>query len=509
MTAKRIIQILSFMLLIGMLAACSPDEETAAPSPTPTPGETQVEETPPGEEVPDEDVTNQAVIDSVEILLMESMPVQVTVEITGTLSNGCLFIDTVETTRAGMTFTINIITGREPQDVCTEALVPFTERVPLDVLGLEAGTYTVEVNGRSGPVTQTFDLAIDNVPVEELSETPTEAPAEEPAETPVSFELPAACIPTGEQNGPFVNLQDGYCLQYPAAQGYRVKDVLPGGIAAIWGPPLTPGFEPIRAGLTIRKDSPANGRSLDDIVAEVLVTNPEAYVADNAATFAGEPAQVVEGIPGMMDGRRYYLIHNDFLYVITLVPLTDQTEYSEQVMAQRELLWQAVSETFSWIPAELEQFDLCPPIEQGRSPYVNVPYGYCLQYPSHYRQQYNFAQNMVLFISPPVDPTIPEPLQVLLMVSTSEANGRSLEQVIADTLADLEGLDIEQSQTTIGGQPAVIMLGLPGRDAGRDLIVVHNDTVYYLRVDPLGFPEIAEDLDAAWNMVLESFTFLP
>ncbi len=509
MIVKRIIQILSFMLLIGMLAACSPDEETAAPSQAPTPGETRVGETPPGEEVPDEDVTNQAVIDSVEILLMESMPVQVTVEITGSLSNGCLFIDTVETTREGMNFTINIITGREPQDVCTEALMPFTERVPLDVLGLEAGTYTVEVNGRSGAVTQTFDLAIDNVPVEEPAETPTETPAEEPGETPVSFELPATCIPTGEQNGPFVNLQDGYCLQYPAAQGYRVKDVLPGGIAAIWGPPLTPGFEPIRAGLTIRKDNPANGRSLDEIVAEVLTTNPGAQVADPAATFAGEPAQVIEGIEGMMDSRRYYLIHNDFLYVITLVPLTDQTEYSEQVMAQRELLWQTVSETFSWLPAELAQFDSCPTIEQGRSPYVNVSSGFCLQYPSHYRQSEIYALNQVIFLGPDLDPTVPEPLRVMLMIGFSEANGRSLEQVIADTLADLEGLEIEQSETTIGGQPAVILLGLPGRDAGRDLYVVQNDTVYYLRIEPLGFPQIAEDLDAAWDMVLESFTFLP
>jgi hypothetical protein len=30
-----------------------------------------------------------------------------------------------------------------------------------------------------------------------------------------------------------------------------------------------------------------------------------------------------------------------------------------------------------------------------------------------------------------------------------------------------------------------------------------------VRIGPLEFPELAEDLDATWNMVLETFTFLP
>lgn len=500
MTVRRMTLIISFLLLIGLLAACTPDEETAAPQPTSTPVAT------PGAEIPEEEiVTNEAMVETVDVLIMESMPVQVAVEITGNLPDGCTTIDTIEATREGTTFTINIITRRDPLALCTEALVPFGERVSLDVVGLESGTYTVNVIGRDETVTQTFELAIDNVPIEEPAETPTT----EPEPTPLAAELPADCFPTGDQNGPFINLQDGYCLQYPASQGFRVKDVLPGGIAAIWGPPLTPVFEPIRAGLTIVKQEPTSGRSLDEIVAEVLTANPDAQVIDNTATFAGEPAQVVEGIPGMMDSRRYYLIHNDFLYEVTLVPLTDQTEFSEQVMAQRDLLWQTVSETFTWLPAEMAQFDACPLIEEGRSPYVNVPGGFCLQYPSHYRQQDLFFQNQVLFLGGALDPTIPEPVQVTLIVDFLEANGRTLEQIVADTVAGLEGLEIEQSETILSGEPAVVLLGLPGRDAGRELFAVHNDTIYRLRIGPLDFPELAGDLDATWNMVLETFTFLP
>ena len=44
--------------------------------------------------------------------------------------------------------------------LCTQAVRPFTEVIPLSVYGLEAGTYTYEVNGEfSGQ----FTLQQDNV----------------------------------------------------------------------------------------------------------------------------------------------------------------------------------------------------------------------------------------------------------------------------------------------------------------------------------------------------------
>jgi inhibitor of cysteine peptidase len=42
--------------------------------------------------------------------------------------------------------------------MCTQALVPFEERVDLDVQGLPAGTYTVDVNG----ISDTFTFDADN-----------------------------------------------------------------------------------------------------------------------------------------------------------------------------------------------------------------------------------------------------------------------------------------------------------------------------------------------------------
>jgi len=53
---------------------------------------------------------------------------------------------------------VTIGTTRPADAVCATVLVDFEEVVPVDVLGLPAGTYTVDVNG----VLATFTLTVDN-----------------------------------------------------------------------------------------------------------------------------------------------------------------------------------------------------------------------------------------------------------------------------------------------------------------------------------------------------------
>lgn len=121
-------------------------DDPVVPTPEPTPIEGDV-------------VTGEATVNEVEIAIMESFPVQVMVTARGELSDGCTTVDRVEQERQGNTFTVTITTIRPAGAVCTLALVPFEQNIRLDVAGLDAGTYTVAVNGQ----TATFDLAVDNV----------------------------------------------------------------------------------------------------------------------------------------------------------------------------------------------------------------------------------------------------------------------------------------------------------------------------------------------------------
>ncbi|HSJ54705.1 MAG TPA: hypothetical protein VLC52_13275 [Anaerolineae bacterium] len=130
-------------LLALALLSCGP---AAQPSATPAPGQGDV-------------IRGEPVVESIDVLIMESFPVQVNAVVRGTLGDGCTTLDEVTTTREGNTFLIRLTSQRPAEAVCTLALMPFEEVVPLDVVGLPAGQYTVDANG----VTETFELAIDNV----------------------------------------------------------------------------------------------------------------------------------------------------------------------------------------------------------------------------------------------------------------------------------------------------------------------------------------------------------
>lgn len=106
-------------------------------------------------------IIGDAVVDDIEIFIMESFPLQVSVNATGYLPDGCTFIDedNIEVTRDGNTFNVALKTKRPADLMCTQALEPFEVNIPLDVYGLEAGVYTVNVNG----VTDTFEFTMDNV----------------------------------------------------------------------------------------------------------------------------------------------------------------------------------------------------------------------------------------------------------------------------------------------------------------------------------------------------------
>jgi hypothetical protein len=144
------------MLLVILAAACTP--LTATPSPIVT-----------------EDPTagSAAVVKGIEILLLESFPLQVHAVVRGDLPDaGCTTIASVEQVRDGNTFHLTLVTTTDPLALCAQALTPFEEVVPLEVQGLPAGIYTVQAGG----VQTTFEFTVDNILPEDTGEQPTGEP---------------------------------------------------------------------------------------------------------------------------------------------------------------------------------------------------------------------------------------------------------------------------------------------------------------------------------------------
>lgn len=110
--------------------------------------------------VVDATLQNLVMVDSVDVLLLESFPVQVSITVAGNKSVPCVELQPVAVSREGDLFTVVIAeTSLGPAETCIAVLDPFEPSVALDVLGLSAGTYRVNVNGTEAQ----FSLDVDNV----------------------------------------------------------------------------------------------------------------------------------------------------------------------------------------------------------------------------------------------------------------------------------------------------------------------------------------------------------
>ncbi len=148
-----LLTILFTFLLGGCNSAAPSDDPIETPQPTATATATAILVD------PDAPLRGQATVDSIQIELLESFPIQVNVLVRGTIPDTCSQLDQIVSQLSGTQFKVIVTTLRDvAAEACTLEAVPFEERVSLDVEGLDAGTYDVDVNGSLG----SFTFDVDN-----------------------------------------------------------------------------------------------------------------------------------------------------------------------------------------------------------------------------------------------------------------------------------------------------------------------------------------------------------
>lgn len=190
-----------FMLLIFMLilSACAP-AATGTPSSEPP---AQVIE---GEYQP-------ITVEQVEVEVGVGSPIPVHVIVSGNLPDPCSQVEHTEIKQDGSNFTITLFAtpdmGGPAVDGCIKDPMPFRMSIPLNVIGLPAGDYTVEVNGSRAdfkldtePSTSSLptidsafhkdDIQVDSVNVEIGQGSPI------PVHAIVGLSLPNSCAQLGE-----------------------------------------------------------------------------------------------------------------------------------------------------------------------------------------------------------------------------------------------------------------------------------------------------------------------
>ncbi len=306
------------------LDASDPNAPVSSENPVPT---EEPEPLPAGEVI-----EGEAMVDSIQLLILESFPVQVRVNVQGTLSDACTEVGTITQQREGNTFFVTIPTVRPADQMCAEMLQSFEESIALDVQGLPAGEYTVNVNG----VTDTFTLAVDN-------ELPSEEPVAEPGAEEPGSSATTACSTPGE--GELLYEHPDFCLLYPAHfELLMPTEPMPPFVGTFRGPPLDESMEPLMVTLVMNAE-PAPDGTLDDVVADRLDAYPDLSVERSEITVGGEPTVVLDGMPGLMTSRHLYTIHDGTLYTFILQPVGDDVPQAAEDAAA---LWHTVTESLTF-----------------------------------------------------------------------------------------------------------------------------------------------------------------
>jgi hypothetical protein len=123
----------------------------------------------PQEPAPAPQAQGGAMVESVEVLILESLPVQIHVLVKGHLPDACAQIEGHQLEQEDNTININLNTTWPADQRCMAAPTPFEQTIPLAVDELTAGEYTVEVDG----VSETFTLSAEmmgQMPAEEVEE---------------------------------------------------------------------------------------------------------------------------------------------------------------------------------------------------------------------------------------------------------------------------------------------------------------------------------------------------
>ena len=134
-----------------LVASCAPLAATPSPIITEEPGAP---------------VMGVATVQSVEIQILESQPVQVNAIVRGQLPDAsCTTITSVEQVRNGNIINLTLVTTTDPLARCAQALTPFEQVIPIDISNLPPGQYTVNAGG----VQRSFELpAVDSAQLEQM-----------------------------------------------------------------------------------------------------------------------------------------------------------------------------------------------------------------------------------------------------------------------------------------------------------------------------------------------------
>ena len=259
--------------------------------------------------------------------------------------------------------------------------------------------------------------------------------------------------------------------------------------------------------------SQAAGRSLSQVAEEAAAQgNPDIPVKRSDLEVSGVQAIRLDDIYTYDVLRKVVMVSEDRVYILTFLPWGEEVED----FARLEELYNTVIGSFDILPSPDAAFlppiptAECPGPGEGTQLLQNEAFGYCFLYPEDYIRVDPLPYEVCLV---PGEPYMACHTANLIL-EVEQAAGRTADQfadeVVADAESALPGILIERTNQTISGEQAVVLEGLPGVAASRNIYLVHADRLYKLVFVP--WDETGEDftrLETLYSMVINSFTLIP
>ena len=225
-----------------------------------------------------------AQVESVEIQIMPTDPIQVNAIVRGSLTEACAKLGSTQLSYESNTFLIALLTTSPTDQGCAQVITPFEQTIPLDTTGLPPGEYTVKANGVS---------AVFSLPAEGTSTV-----------TPVT---------SGEQDQTktFTSTLYGYKVSYPANWTILINTSVPSG----------PGTNPEYVTLTTNDAS-----NLPRIEIEVLTGEPPMQGYENCEknfVFRSLPACKISLPAGQNPATEIWIFQNGSAYFFIAMQYQD------------------------------------------------------------------------------------------------------------------------------------------------------------------------------------------
>lgn len=192
---------------------------------------------------------------------------------------------------------------------------------------------------------------------------PTVAP--QPVAPALDAQLPESCHVTDHEL--YVNPFDGYCFAYPSRFELAAAEI---GSPVLYGPALDQNLDALRASLVMEVEVAIKNANLAQIVDGYLKQFENLNVpaiTRSAITLGGEPAEMLEVVPGREGSRDVFALHDGTLYHFMFSPSVRDFAVAK---ADVEELYSAVTTSFSFTSKKPRPLDPAGVAASPRDPAV-------------------------------------------------------------------------------------------------------------------------------------------